>query len=325
MRLVQYERERAAEPEAGIVHDDHLLPVAGVLAVSREEMGMPIPAPLKGRSAVPMEDLLRNWDRAHQNLAAAMGRIARSPTKVEELALDTTHLRRRAPLTRPASIRDFYAFEDHVASAWARRGEPVPKEWYDAPVFYFSNPHAIYGHGEMVPRPRATRKLDFELEVGWVIGREASDLAAQEAEGAIVGMTILNDWSARDLQASEMRVGLGPAKGKDFATSLGPELVTLDELKDHRRGDHYDLEMVARVNGDEASRGNLATLHWTIGEMTAYASRDARLGPGDVLGTGTVGSGSILDLGSERWLEPGDEVELEVTGLGRLTNRVVGR
>jgi fumarylacetoacetate (FAA) hydrolase len=204
-------------------------------------------------------------------------------------------------------VRDFYAFEAHVKNARAvtGRGE-VPREWYELPAFYFSNPAAIYGPDDEIAYPQGTEKLDYELEVAAVIG----------ADGQIGGFTVMNDWSARDLQRQEMAIGLGPAKGKDFATSLGPLVVTPDELGDLR------LEMVARVNGEERSRGNLGDLHWSWDAIVVHAARNTHLRPGDILGSGTVGTGCILEHGDERWLQPGDEVELEVEGIGILRNRV---
>ncbi len=212
-----------------------------------------------------------------------------------------------APIARPPSVRDFYAFEQHVKNAARVTGRPgVPDEWYELPVFYFSNPAAIYGPDDEIPYPRASEELDYELEVAAVIG----------AEGRIGGFTIMNDWSARDLQRKEMRVGLGPAKGKDFATSLGPVVVTPDELGDLR------LEMVARVNGEERSLGNLADMYHSWDAVVAHAGANTELVPGDVIGSGTVGTGCILEHGDGRWLRPGDVVELEVEGIGTLRNQV---
>lgn len=229
-----------------------------------------------------------------------------------------------APLTRPRSIRDFYAFEAHVKNARARRGLGMIPEWYKAPVFYFSNPSAVYGPGADVPCPRHTKMLDFELEVAAVIGHEGRDIAPEDAEAHIVGLMIMNDWSARDIQREEMKVGLGPAKGKDFATSFGPWLVTLDELADRRVGPglRYNLEMVARINGQEVSRGNLADMHFHWGELLARASQDCTLYPGEIIGSGTVGTGCLLETEAAPWLKPGDVVELEVERLGVLINKV---
>jgi fumarylacetoacetate (FAA) hydrolase len=228
-----------------------------------------------------------------------------------------------APLPYPPSVRDFYAFEQHVRAARARRGLDMAPEWYEFPVFYFSNHGAIYGPDAAVPYPR-TWALDFELEIACVIGTAGIDIAEENAEAHIAGYTIMNDWSARDVQAKEMRVGLGPAKGKDFATSLGPWLVTPDELESRRVGHgRYDLTMTARINGKECSRGNFRDITFTFPQMIARASQDAWLRPGDVLGSGTVGTGCLLEIGIEgQWLKPGDIVELEIEGLGVLRNTV---
>jgi fumarylacetoacetate (FAA) hydrolase len=211
-----------------------------------------------------------------------------------------------APVRHPPSVRDFYAFEEHVRRARALRGLDVPKEWYELPVFYFSNPAAIYGPDEDVPYPEGTSELDYELEVAAIVGKD----------GGIGGFTVMNDWSARDVQRAEMKVGLGPSKGKDFATSLGPVVVTPDELGDLR------LEMVARVNGEERSRGNLGDMYHSWEAIVAHAARNTVLRAGDVLGSGTVGSGCILEHDDGRWLRPGDVVELEVEGIGVLRNTV---
>jgi fumarylacetoacetate (FAA) hydrolase len=215
-------------------------------------------------------------------------------------------VRLRAPVPLPPSVRDFYAFERHVRAARAQRGLEVAPEWYRLPVFYFSNPAAICGPEDTVPFPSESAAWDYELEAAAVVG----------ADGRPAGFTVMNDWSARDLQKMEMAVGLGPAKGKDFATSLGPVLVTPDELGDLR------LEMVARVNGEERSRGNLGDMHWSWDDLVAHARRNTRLVAGDVLGSGTVGTGCILEHGDGRWLQSGDVVELEIERIGVLRNTV---
>jgi fumarylacetoacetate (FAA) hydrolase len=233
------------------------------------------------------------------------------PAAREHALADVTLL---APVPEPPSVRDFYAFEGHVAAGWRRRGGDVPPEWYEAPVFYFSNPASIHGPGQAVRRPAATRLLDFELEIAAVIG----------AEGGIAGFTLFNDWSARDVQRQEMAVGLGPAKGKDFAITVGPWLVTPDELP---YGDgRLDLEATVCVNGSELSRTSAAEQHWSWPQLVAHAARDTRLRAGDVIGSGTLNRGCLLELGGiggDRYLEPGDTVVLEAEGLGRLETPIV--
>jgi fumarylacetoacetate (FAA) hydrolase len=241
-----------------------------------------------------------------------------------EMLLPLAQVRLRAPLPRPASIRDFYAFEQHVATAMRHRGREVPREWYRFPAFYFANHGTIYGPDDEIPMPQ-TEELDYELEIACVIGQEGRDIAEEDAQNYIAGYMIMNDWSARDVQRDELRIGLGPAKAKDFATSLGPWLATSDELEIYADDDgQLSLSMIARVNSVERSRGNAAGMHYSFARLIAHASRDATLYPGDVLGSGTVGTGCLLELtaGNGPWLERGDIVELEVTGLGTLRNTV---
>ena len=229
------------------------------------------------------------------------------------------------PLERPNSLRDFYAFEDHVTAAYRQRGRDVPYAWYEVPVFYFGNHSSIYGPDADVPMPR-TKSLDYELELACVIGRAGRDILEEDAAYYIAGFMLMNDWSARDVQREEMSVGLGPAKGKDFATSLGPWLVTPDELEELAVGDdRYNMPMIARVNGVERSRGNFRDIYYSFAQMIAHASRDANLYPGDVIGSGTIGTGCLLELteGKGPWLQPGDIVELEAAGLGVLRNRII--
>lgn len=231
------------------------------------------------------------------------------------------------------SFRDFYAFEQHVKTARSRRGLSMVPQWYEMPVFYFSNARAFITDEEPLICPRHGNWLDFELEIGAVIGKGGRDLKAEDAEEHILGFTILNDWSMRDVQREEVKVGLGPAKGKDFATSIGPAVTPLADVLKRRAGKSFDLEMIARVNGVELSRGNLKDIYYSFGEMIAYASRDTELFVGDVIGSGTVGTGCILELGAEHvaellgrdsgWLEPGDVVELEVEEIGTLVNRII--
>lgn len=259
-------------------------------------------------------DLPRGWpgriegDRVVQLAAQTLRAFFTGGGQAREHAeYQLEDVRLLSPIHRPPSIRDFYAFEEHVRRARELRGAgPPPPEWYEIPVFYFSNPAAVFGPDVAVPYPAGVEELDYELELAAVIG----------AGERIAGFTIMNDWSARDLQRAEMAVGLGPAKGKDFATSLGPVVVTVDELSGS------SAEMVARVNGEERSRGNARDMHHSWEAIRAHAARNTRLLPGDVLGSGTVGTGCILEAGDGRWLRPGDVVELEIEGIGVLRNTV---
>jgi 2-keto-4-pentenoate hydratase/2-oxohepta-3-ene-1,7-dioic acid hydratase in catechol pathway len=218
-------------------------------------------------------------------------------------------MRRSYPDGRPPSIRDFMAFEEHVRNARAHRGQEVPPTWYEIPVFYFTNPGAVYGDGDDIPMPADTEMLDYELELACVIG----------ADGRPDGFTIMNDFSARDLQFREMPVGLGPAKGKDFATALGPVLVSADELPAD-----LDMRAIARVNGEVRTDSRTGGIYHSWDRLIETAARNTPgLTSGEVLGSGTVGRGCILEHGDGRWLARGDEIELEIEGIGVLRNRIV--
>ncbi|MCM3706767.1 MULTISPECIES: fumarylacetoacetate hydrolase family protein [Cytobacillus] len=232
-----------------------------------------------------------------------------------------------APLPNPKSFRDFYAFEEHVKTARSNRGLDMIPEWYDIPVFYFSNHLSIKGPNEEISPPKGCQWLDYELEIACIIGKEGKDIKADNADDYIFGYCILNDWSARDIQRKEMKVGLGPAKGKDFATSIGPYIVTKDELENFRVENGYDFLMTAKVNGTLLSEGNMHDIYYSFYEMIERASDGVTLCPGEMIGSGTVGSGCILELGTDvhRWLKPGDEVELEISNLGILKNRIANQ
>ncbi len=257
-------------------------------------------------------------------VAAGAEEAARRASKTP---LHLAQVRLLAPI-RPTTLRDFYAFEQHVRTANENRGRAVPEEWYHFPVFYFTYPFSIYGPGQPVPHPAYTQALDFELEIACIVGKPGKNLSPKAAPNHIFGYTIFNDWSARDVQRAEMKVGLGPAKGKDFASSLGPWIVTPDELQDRATGRPgvFDLAMTARVNGVERSRGNFKDIYWSFGDLLARASQEVELQPGDVIGSGTVGTGCLLELTKAQgpWLQPGDQVELEIERLGTLMNPITG-
>lgn len=235
----------------------------------------------------------------------------------EAIVYATAGVQIAAPLVDPPSLRDFIAFEDHIAATSKRRGQPIPPEWYKAPVYYKGNHRTIIGPDEDLAWPLNTTMLDYELELACVIGRKGKDIAERDAQDYIAGYTIMNDFSARDVQFQEMACRLGPAKGKDFATALGPCLMTSDEA-----ADLGGLSMVARVNGEEWSRGRFGTIHWSFPQMIAHVSRGETIYPGDIFGSGTVGGGCGLEL--DRYLKPGDVVELEIQPIGVLRTRIVG-
>jgi fumarylacetoacetate (FAA) hydrolase len=306
------------------------------LAVLEKETAYDI-TQVDSRLPARMSAFVQHWSK---NLA----QLQQSYTHFRETAsatgvpVDTLSLMAPAPF--PPSLRDGYAFRQHVATARRNRGRSVPAEFDQFPVFYFSNHHAVTGPGPVYCMPDHFERLDFELEVAVMICKKGRNIPAARAHQYIGGLMIMNDLSARRLQAEEMVLSLGPAKGKDFATTLGPALVTLDELTSYRSeppkghaGDAYALAMHARVNGILVSKGNLADMHWTFAELIERCSYGADLYPGDLIGSGTVGTGCFLELNGTairkdpaapiQWLQEGDLVELEVEGLGVLSNTLV--
>ena len=232
------------------------------------------------------------------------GASAASPSSRESVRL-------RAPLPRPNSLRDFMLVEEHIRGT----GLQVPDVWHEMPIYWKGNADAVFGPEDEIRWPSYTEKLDYELEMSIVIGKQVRGLSVEEAPAAIAGYTIFNDWSARDIQMREMALQLGPGLGKDFATSMGPCLVTPDEI------DPFAASMEARINGEVWSSGTLGAMKFSFAEMVAHVSQEQTLMPGDVLGSGTIGRGCGLEL--DRWIKPGDVVELEVEGIGVLRNRVV--
>lgn len=263
-----------------------------------------------------LEGGLSTMAAARQAMSYAMmlGPSAKGPLG-ETIVYPADSVQLTAPLLNPPSLRDFIAFEEHIAATSKKRGQPIPPEWYKAPVYYKGNHRTIIGPDEDLRWPLETTKLDYELELACVIGCRGQDIPEREAHNYIAGYTIMNDFSARDIQFQEMACRLGPAKGKDFATALGPCLVTPDDIADLGA-----LTMVARVNGEEWSRGRFGTIHWSFPQMIAHVSRGELIYPGDVFGSGTVGGGCGLEI--DRYLKPGDVVELEIQPIGVLRTRV---
>ncbi len=261
------------------------------------------------------------------DLIGAPGGLENARRRVLDSAYEITPLSEAdllAPVPRPPSVRDFMSFADHYVDTREAAGLAVEPLFYEQPCFYFSNPAAITAPDAEIPMAPGTARFDFELEVAAIVGAPGRDLSPSEAENHIAGYCILCDWSARDLQIQELVFGNGPAKGKDTATSLGPYLVTPDELAPYRSGRGFDLAMTATVNGVQYSDGNWKSTYWSIAECLAYASRGTEVRPGDVIGLGTVGTGSIIELSSVHgpddypWLRPGDEVVLTVGALGQV-------
>jgi 2-keto-4-pentenoate hydratase/2-oxohepta-3-ene-1,7-dioic acid hydratase in catechol pathway len=255
------------------------------------------------------------------SMAAAIGAgplfteaAARAVEAAAEAAVLPLDRARWLPPLDPPRMRDCMAFEGHILASYAALGADIPPQIYELPIYYKGNPRTLIGHNAAVPWPAYSRHMDYELELGFVVGRGGRSLTPEEAKGALFGVTIFNDFSARDAQRREMGGGLGPAKGKDFATAVGPWIVTTDEL------DLGDLQMAASVNGEEWSRGSVDQIMWSVEELLAYASASEPLEPGELIASGTVPGGCGLELG--RRLQPGDVVELEVSGIGVLRNRL---
>ncbi len=286
------------------------------------------PAARAMADAMMPPDMLRFLDlgesasaAAHESLDFVAGLLKSSSPDLtgphgEHILYKEGAVRILAPLPRPRALRDFFAFEDHALAGSKRRGETLAEAWYDQPVYYKGNPREIYGPDETVPWPSYTRRFDFELEIACVVGKKGRDLAPEDAAKHIAGYCVLNDFSARDIQKNEMICRMGPAKGKDFATGLGPCLVTADEVPNIDR-----VAMAAYVNGEKWSEGNSSGRYWSFPVMLSHVSQEETIYPGDVLGSGTYHRGCGLDL--DRWVKPGDVIELEVENLGRL-RQIVG-
>ncbi len=229
------------------------------------------------------------------------------------------------PVPKVNQIRDFYAFEEHVRRSRESRGLEMVPEWYEFPAFYYSGTSNLFGSNDPIPYPPYSSEVDYELEVGAVIGKEGRNISRGEAREYIFGLVLMNDWSARDVQRKEMKIGLGPAKSKDFATSFGPFIVSMDELVDRTNQEgKIDVDLSASVNGNHYSSGNLKSIHWDFEDMIAWASQETTLRPGDIMMSGTVGTGCILEIGHEEygWLKRGDTVQFHSDILGDTSNKL---
>ena len=282
--------------------------------------------------------LLENWEQLFPVAREAAKKIQDGGLSLNRIAFNEARI--LAPVPRPTSCRDGYAFRQHVAAARRNRKVEMIPEFDQYPIFYFTNHNAIQGPGDIVCMPDHFKKLDFELEVAVVLGKKGRNIPAAEADRYIAGYCIMNDMSARLLQMEEMKLNLGPAKGKDFSTVIGPWLVTPDELeplkvnaKDKHDGANYNLKMTCSVNGQQVSEGNMKDMDWTFAEIIERCSYGTDVLPGDVIGSGTVGTGCFLELNGtgklnnpdhpEQWLQPNDEVVMTIDGLGTLSNKIV--
>ena len=285
-----------------------------------------------------MNRLLMQWDDCYHVLLRLSNAIENS-SNIKSQGLFLNQIQLLAPVPNPSSLRDGYAFRQHVETARRNRGQEMTPVFDSFPVFYFGNHQTVKGPGTVYCMPDHFKKLDFELEAAIVISRGGKNIHAEEADSFIAGMMIMNDFSARTLQMEEMLLNLGPAKGKDFVTTTGPWLTTTDELKKfetpckkNHTGKAWNLKMSASVNGKVVSEGNLSDMEWTFAELIARASYGVELYPGDIIGSGTVGTGCFLELNGsgklhdpgypEQWLLAGDKIELKIENLGTLCNQV---
>ncbi len=325
MKLVTF-REGTVERFGALLGDDRVLDLPAAFAWHEQDQKTGHDVGEKyGR------DLVGFIDRQDVAMPVATALLARA----KEGALPTVALAQvqlLSPIPRPPSMRDGYAFRQHVLTARRNRGLEMIPEFDQFPVFYFTNHHGVIGPGDVRVLPLHLERLDYELEAAIVVGRRGRNVKAASADAHVFGLTIMNDWSARALQMEEMKLSLGPAKGKDFATALGPYLVTLDELADKTRetpnGKVFDLTMTASINGKEYSRGNVAEMNWTFAQILERVSYGVDLHVGDVIGSGTVGTGCLLELNGSKitdnlWLKVGDVVSMQIERLGALENRVV--
>lgn len=285
-----------------------------------------------------LKEMLEDWDSNKSKCQSIQASIIQGNHADKSLGFEEVSF--QAPIPNPTSCRDGYAFRQHVAAARRNRGVEMIPEFDQYPIFYFTNHNAVQGPGDIICMPDHFQKLDFELEAAVIIGKKGRNFTADQADDYIAGYCIMNDMSARLLQMEEMKLNLGPAKGKDFSTVIGPWMVTPDELEEYKipakeghTGNNYDLGMKCWVNGVQVSQGNMGDMDWTFAEIIERCAYGTDVLPGDVIGSGTVGTGCFLELNGTglfhdknykvQWLQPGDVVDMEIDGLGRISNTMV--
>ena len=327
MKFATYTTFRGEKPRFGFIIEDKIIDIMRssiwMNEHNKDSSFLSIPTTLK----LALNKWNENFDKLiklKQNISDLDHSELQINGKSISINLNDVHL--LPPVPNPTSFRDFYAFEQHVKAARKLRGLDMNPDWYRIPIFYFSNTTSIYGHKEEIPYPKETKELDFELELAIIIANGGKNIDKKDAEKFIAGYTILNDWSARDLQREEMQMNLGPAKGKDFANSFGPFMVTPDELNNHWENDKMNLRMTCYLNDNLISDGNTNDLYHSFPSMIQRASMNVDLKAGDYIGSGTVGTGCILELRPEStggWLKKGDTIRLEIDNIGVLENTII--
>jgi len=327
MKFVTYTTYRGEKPRFGFIINENIIDIMRssiwLNEHNKDSSFLSIPTTLK----LTLNEWNKNFDKLVK-LEQLIADLDYSTLQIngKSISIDLNDAHLLPPVPSPTSFRDFYAFEQHVKAARKLRGLDMNPDWYKIPIFYFSNTTSLYGHKEDIPYPKETKELDFELELAVIIANGGKNIDKKDANELIAGYTILNDWSARDLQREEMQMNLGPAKGKDFANSFGPYMVTPDELNNNWENDKMNLRMTCHLNDKLISDGNTNDLYHSFPTMIQRASMNVDLKPGDYIGSGTVGTGCILELRPETtggWLKRGDTIRLEIDNIGILENTII--
>jgi fumarylacetoacetate (FAA) hydrolase len=327
MKFVTYTTYRGEKPRFGFIINENIIDIMRssiwLNEHNKDSSFLSIPTTLK----LTLNEWNKNFDKLVK-LEQLIADLDYSTLQIngKSISIDLNDAHLLPPVPSPTSFRDFYAFEQHVKAARKLRGLDMNPDWYKIPIFYFSNTTSLYGHKEEIPYPKETKELDFELELAVIIANGGKNIDKKDANELIAGYTILNDWSARDLQREEMQMNLGPAKGKDFANSFGPYMVTPDELNNNWENDKMNLRMTCHLNDKLISDGNTNDLYHSFPTMIQRASMNVDLKPGDYIGSGTVGTGCILELRPETtggWLKRGDTIRLEIDNIGILENTII--